>query len=182
MNLGRERVITQPRHLEKCSGHGHGRPGSTAVTLAFYFPADRITNSDRPSVEHFREGAAAPSLAHRLLKTGRGLLHLLAWASLAANTQPAGTNVQDAAARVLQIDARDKKICATRLRSERRADLLHQLSPAFIREQRDLAATAAIGVADEAAPWLENGGEMGVHASTLRTLDENGDETGDDGH
>jgi hypothetical protein len=60
-----------------------------------------------------------------------------------------------------------------RFRSQIAVSLLHELAPAFDRDDRDRAKSTSVGVADDAT-LVERRGVFAVHDPAVSTLDENG--------
>ena len=179
----RRYLPTAPHRIEKskmitialsCSGNTERQLWSAievqcligAARTTLRFPVDRVADSDRPAVEHFRKGAAAPALAHRPLKYRPRLPPSARMAGLAANTQPARDRRVGSRPRVFSRSMPEMRRFARRaVRCQlRRADFLHQLGPSFFREQRDLAADRRDRRCRRDRAWLENGGETSIHA------------------
>ena len=64
---------------------------------------------------------------------------------------------------------------------ERKVEPRHQFIPAFTRDQRDLAATALIGVPFEASSCNEIGTQARIHRAVMCAFDEDGVENGGHG-
>src|SRR5262245_26352153 len=139
-------------------------------------PLDLGADADLAVVEHFGESAAAPVRPHGGFQPGQGLVHPLARLGLTGDAQPAGADAQDATAGFGQRDAAQQQVGAPRHRRDVGTEVAHQGAPDLVLDQRDLAAPALIGIADEPALAAQLRRLHGVHLAAAGALDPDGDE------
>src|SRR5215213_4235550 len=89
------------------------------------FPFHAIAEADFAAVENLREHAAAPTLSHQFLQSGKRLVHLLAGTSLAVDLQARVADEEHAAARALQVEAGDHQVRTARAGIQIRTERVH---------------------------------------------------------
>src|SRR5688572_185619 len=84
----------------------------SGLVLIEAFPCYRIANANDATFEHLRKDAAAPIRLKLGAKTGGCFVHALTRRQLAANLDSAGSNPEDASARVRQVNTAHQHVGA----------------------------------------------------------------------
>ena len=130
-------------------------------------PLCQIVDRDLSALEHFREGAAAPTGPHRFLQTRQRLVHPFARACFAIHPEARASNSEKPAARLGQVYALEEQIGAALSWVEGAAELGHQRLPARGVDQRDLTTAAAVRVAVYAFAGSQHRVWNGIHLAPM---------------
>ena len=138
------------------------------------FPAGLVADLDRPSNEDLGAGAGPPVGTQGELEAVAGLVHLVARGALGPDPQTDGADAEDAAAGLLEGDAREQEVAAPGRGVEVDPELGRRLSPALLGEQDHLPPPTLVGVPCDPPPGHQGGRAAWVHGAPLEALEVDG--------
>jgi hypothetical protein len=124
-----------------------------------------------PSSSTSPKAATTPPVAERVLKARERFVHPLAGPRLAQDPEPALADHQHSSPRVRERHAADHQVCTSGGRIDPCLQALHYVIPPLALDQRHLAPSTLVRVADEAAAGRERRARHGVHRPAPHALD-----------